>query len=123
MTRRKALTSLIATTLQDQTTGLGAHSLPETVGLGSTTIVWLKCSLHNFLLLTFNGRRKIRRLTTSMDDVKESGQESGQSGEESPTFAALFCLGHRMTRTGHNHGDGCKTGDAGESPTCREEPA
>ncbi len=49
MAGREALAALGTATLQNQATGLGAHPFTKTVGLGPSTIVRLKCSLHNAL--------------------------------------------------------------------------
>jgi len=46
MARGQPLAALGATALEDQTAGLSAHSLAESVGFRATTIIWLKGSLH-----------------------------------------------------------------------------
>ncbi len=62
MARRQTLASLGATALEDKSPGLGAHSLAKAVGLGTTAIVGLKGSFHNFTLLDRYTVLKTKRL-------------------------------------------------------------
>jgi hypothetical protein len=46
VSRREALATLVATALQNKTTGFGAHTNSEAVRLGATAVVGLEGSLH-----------------------------------------------------------------------------
>jgi hypothetical protein len=76
MARRQPLAPLSPTPLQDKPASLGAHTLTKPMGLGTTTVIRLKSSFHDSLLLALIRRRKMGRLSTGMVDVKES-QRSG----------------------------------------------
>lgn len=52
MTWREPFAALRAAPLNDQTTGLGAHALAESVSLGTATIIRLKRTLHWETLLS-----------------------------------------------------------------------
>jgi hypothetical protein len=77
--RRQALAPLGAAALEHQPTILRRHTGAKAMRLGTTTIVWLKCSLRHSQ--SFSTQVKSVRLTACADYVKKTRPEL-QPGRE-----------------------------------------